>query len=54
MIVLLISYEKILDFSHFVNCIVRARLHIRTCYVVGEFSQISNFLGGGGGGLQTE
>ena len=54
MIVLLISYEQILDFSHIVNCIVRARLHVKMCYVVLEFSQISYFFGGGGGGVQTE
>ena len=54
MIVLLISFEQIFDFSHVVNCIVRARLHIKTCYVVGEFSQISYFFGGDAGGVQTE
>ena len=41
MIVLLISYEQILDVSHVVNCIVCAQLHIKTCYLVEEFSQIS-------------
>ena len=54
MILLLISYEQTLDFSHAINCIVHARLHIKTCYVVGEFSQISYFFGRGGGEVQTE
>ena len=54
MIVLLIPHEQILDFRLVVNCIVRARLHIKTCYVVGEFSQTSYFFGGGVGGVQTE
>ena len=49
MIVLFISYKQILDFSHIVNFIVRAWLHIKTCYVVGEFSQMSYFFGGGEG-----
>ena len=53
MIVLLISYEQILDFSHVVNWIVCAHLHIKTCYVVGEFSQISYFFREGGEGVQT-
>ena len=35
MVVLLISHEQILEFSHVVNCIVRAQLHIKTCYVLG-------------------
>ena len=50
MIVLLISYEQMLDFSHVVNCIVGARLQIKTRYVVVEFHQISYFVGGGGRG----
>ena len=54
MIILLISYEQILDFSHVVNYIVCARLHVKTCYIVGEFSQISYFFGGAGRGVQTE
>ena len=54
MIVLLILYEQILDFSHVVNSIVHAQLHIKTCYVVGEFSQIYYFFWGGGGVVQTE
>ena len=41
MIVLLISYEQILDVSHVVNCIVCAQLDIKTCYLVVKFSQIS-------------
>ena len=43
-----------LDFSPVVNCIVRARLHIKTCYVVEEFSEIPYFLEGDGVGVQTE
>ena len=43
MIVLLISYEQILDFSHVVNCIVYTRLHIKTCYVVENFLKILSF-----------
>ena len=54
MIVLLILYKQILDFSYVINCIVRIWLHIRMCCVVGEFSEISYFFGGGRRGGQTE
>lgn len=47
MIVLLISFEQILNFSRVMNCIVRTLLHIKTFYVITEFSQISYFFGGG-------
>ena len=51
MIVLLISFEQILNFSHVINCIVRTLLHIKTFYVIAEFSQISYFFGGGAVGV---
>ena len=51
MIVLLISFEQILNFSHVINCIVRTLLHIKTFYVIAEFSQISYFFGGGAPGV---
>lgn len=38
MIILIVLLKKIPDFSRVVNCIVCAQLHIKTCYVVGEFS----------------